>query len=180
MEYKFLQNRNYITETRKLRHVYRYLDDILVFDVPKAEFEEILTEIYPASLPATHSSGNNQQCAFLDLDIRIQPSFKITVYDKTRDFNFTVVKFISASSCAPQQLGYNMLFSQLVRFARICSLQEDFASEMARAFASMRTNGFDHDKLITTFFRFAKNYSNLLLKFGLMENNQIVNFAAKL
>ena len=173
LEFRFLKDIANNTEKHKLKYAFRYIDDILILNCSDKEFLDIASKIYPASLPLNHSSGNRVSCNFLDLHIQFLPSLQLSVYDKTQDFNFKVVKFIFASSNVTEQLGYNVLYSQLIRAARISNNRKAFVRFSLQFFSSIQSNGFANNRAKNICRRFCKNHLNLSLKFGISSKWEI-------
>jgi hypothetical protein len=103
----------------------RYIDDILVIN--HIGFGDIAYKIYPESLILEKSSPFTKRENFLDLHIRIiNNKFLTGIYHKVDDFNFDVINFPFPDSNINTSLGYTTFYSQLIRFARLCSSGEDF------------------------------------------------------
>lgn len=171
LEFRFLTDSNNQLICNRLNNIWRYLDDILIINVSADEFKAIAKRIYPESLPITQSSGSNTSCAFLDLQLIYNPSFRIKVYDKTSDFNFSVVKFIFAESDVPTRLGYNVFFAQVIRYARICSHVIDFTEKTKELFVTLINNGFNRRILNRILPSFFSKYQYLLVKYGITTKN---------
>ena len=74
-------------------------------------------------------------------------------------------------------MGYRVFYSQLIRNARICNNYNDFAPRIGQLVQTLIANGYYKPKLYDTFYKFATEYSALLLKFKLDEKHKIVKFA---
>ena len=48
------------------------------------------------------------------------------MYDKRDDFNFEIVNFPFLDGDVPRSPSYGVYISQLIRFARVCSIVDDF------------------------------------------------------
>ena len=60
--------------------------------------------------------------SFPDLGIEINDGkFTSEVYDKRRDFNFEILGLPAFTSNIPAKLTYNVLCSQMLRYAKMCS-----------------------------------------------------------
>ena len=67
----------------------------------------------------------------LDLDIKIVDNvFDVSVYDKTNNFSFKVVKFPSLLSNIPDTILYNVYFSQVIRYLNICNTSSNFLNNL--------------------------------------------------
>ena len=86
-----------------------------------------MNEIYPTDLVLTKENVGTSSATVLDLDINIvDNTFDISVYDKTNNFNFDVVKFPSLQSNIPDNVLYNVYYSQLIRYLNISSNSTNF------------------------------------------------------
>ena len=90
-------------------------------------FDRQLHKIYQDSLIANRSGNDFKVAVYLDVLVRVgQNGFSTSVYHKFDDFNFAVVVFTFPWSNVPIKMGYNVCSSQLLRFARICAVKDDF------------------------------------------------------
>ena len=48
------------------------------------------------------------------------------IYDKRHDFNLKIVNFPFLDGDVPRSPSYGVYISQLIRFARVCSIVNDF------------------------------------------------------
>ena len=105
----------------------RYLDDLLNIDNPY--FEQMVGQIYPAELQLNkaNSSDTDTEAPFLDLNLSISNGIVCSkIYDKRDDFNFEIVNFPFLDGDVPRSPSYGVYVSQLSRFARMCSIVDDF------------------------------------------------------
>ena len=108
-----------------LKHVLsnnkRYLDDILVLNCK--EFIDIYKTIYPSELTLEPSHGKGLDNHFLYLNHNMSDNNKLgfKIYNKTDDFDFKVIIFPFPESNIRSNITYSAFFSQLLRYARICS-----------------------------------------------------------
>jgi ubiquitin C-terminal hydrolase len=138
----------------------RYIDDILVIN--HIGFGDIAYKIYPESLILEKSSPFTKRENFLDLHIRIiNNKFLTGIYHKVDDFNFDVINFPFNTS-----LGYTTFYSQLIRFARLCSSGEDFYLRTNLILNKLCTRGYDFVVLKKYFFRFCSKYDWTLSKYN--------------
>ena len=104
---------------------FRYLDDLLNIDNPY--FEQMVGQIYPTELQLNKANSSDTEAPFLDLNLSItngNVSFKI--YDKRDDFTFEIVNFLCFDGDVPRSPSYGVYICQLIRFARVCSIVDDF------------------------------------------------------
>ena len=98
-------------------------------------FDRQLHNIYPDSLIANRSGNDCTVAAYLDVLVSVgQNGFSTSVYHKVDDFSFSVVLYTFLCSNEPIKMGYNVFSSQLLRFARICSVNYDFVERVEKVF----------------------------------------------
>jgi ubiquitin C-terminal hydrolase len=166
-EYKFISEnlKNNFALVKALSNNSRYIDDILVLN--HLDFGKLAKEIYPKQLILEKSSPFTKRENFLDLHIRIIDNVFITgIYHKVDDFNFEVINFPFPDSNIDTSLGYKTFYSQLVRFARLCSCREDFYHRTQLTFNKLLHRGYDCASLRKYFFRFCSKYNWVLAKYN--------------
>ena len=142
----------------------RYIDDIAV--VNYLNFDKIAKEIYGNALVLEGSSMGYHYDNFLDLNIRIHSSaFVIGIYHKVDDFNFEVINFPFPESNIHSKVGYNVFYSQLVRFFRLCNNSNDFLLRVKMIYNKWSGRGYDDRILFRYFLKFCSRYP-VLLKFS--------------
>ena len=103
----------------------RYLDDLLNIDNPY--FEHMVGQIYLTELQINKRNSSNTEAPFLDLDLFITIGIVSSkIYDKRDDCNFEIVNFPFLDVDAPRPPSYGVYISQRIRFARVCSNNDDF------------------------------------------------------
>ena len=99
---------------------YRYLDDLLNFDIPY--FEGLVNRIYPPELQLNKTNTADTEAPFLDLYLSISNGFVSSkIYDKPDDFDFDIVNFPFLDSDVLRSTSYGVNISQLIQFARVFS-----------------------------------------------------------
>ena len=84
-------------------------------------------QIYPTELQLHKANSSNTEAPFLDLNLSITNGIASSkIYDKRDDFNFEIVNFPFLDGDVPCSPSYGVYFSQLIRFARVCSTVDDF------------------------------------------------------
>ena len=103
----------------------RYLDDLLYIDNPY--FEQMIGQIYPTELQLNKANSSDTEAPFLDLNLSITNGIVSSkIYDKQDDFNFEIVNSPFLDGDVPRSPSYGVFISQLIRFARVCSIVYDF------------------------------------------------------
>ena len=99
----------------------RYLDDLLNIDNPS--FEQMVGKIYPTELQLSKANSSDTEAPFLDLNLFITNGIVSSkIYDKQDDFNFEIVNFPFLDGDVPRSASYGIYISELIRFARVCSM----------------------------------------------------------
>ena len=152
----------------------RYLDDILTIDNPW--FDSYKDEIYPKELTLNKASKSDTETPFLDLNIKIKDgSIETSVYDKREDFDFKIINFPWLDGDVPKLPSYGIYISQLVRFARACTDVTDFHHKNRQLTEKLLHQGYRFHKLVQTFWKFFKNYQDLIVKYGKLSVKEYVS-----
>ena len=161
MDKKNPSNIKYLLSNNK-----RYLDDLLVINC--SNFLEISSKIYPPELKLESSNGNGKYDHFLDLEINVVPNNTINfkIYNKTDDFNFEIVNFPFPKSNIHSNITYSSYFSQLFRYARICTNYIDFRNRCMLLSKKLIIRGFSANKLAWQFKKLCFKYNQLLQKYN--------------
>ena len=164
MEFDYLSKHK--KEAKDLRYTRRYIDDILCFNHPG--FLEIAANIYPPSLLLELTSAQNK-ATFLDSAVEINSEnsrLLVRIYNKTDDFNFKVVRYISVASYISLNVGYNVFYGELIRFGRITNLKCEFIQKTAKLLKEFAKKGYTQEKLFEKINQYFKMFSSSLGKFG--------------
>ena len=109
-----------------------------------------------------------RKCNYLDLCISVyRGKFRVTLYDKRKDYSFNVISYPFLDGNIPKNLSYGVFISQLVRFANINTTVEGFYSNICDLVKKLVNQGFDPAALRKKFLKFY-NYSklNIWCKYG--------------
>ena len=151
----------------------RYVDDLIIFNY--LYFHNLIRTIYPSSLDMERAGNNNKNVNYLDLNVSIEVTgISLSVYNKTDDFNFEVVTLTFPHSNIPIEIGYNVFYSQVLRYANICTNLEVFISHLSKTFNILISRGYLKSKLLKSVRRCMRKYSNIFVKFGVMDDNMIL------
>ena len=143
----------------------RYLDDLLYIDNPY--FEGMLNQIYPHDLQLNKANTLDTEAPFLVLHFFISNGFvSFKYYDKRDDFAKHVVKFPFLDGDVPSRPSYRVYFSQLIRFARVCSHVDDFNTRNKCLTAKFLKQGYRYHKLRKAFSKFYPQHNELVSKFS--------------
>ena len=156
-----------IDKARQLNYTFRYLDDLLTLNLDT--FDDLAKDIYPEELVLVCSNADSSQDCFLDLKLKVSEHLlDISIYHKVDDFNFDVISFPFPDSNISLNIGYNTFYSQLIRFAKLCSGVEHFTERANLTYSKLRYRGYNDEYLLRTAHRFQLKYSETLAdKFGI-------------
>ena len=108
------------------------------------EFENYLGQTYPAEPEIKDTMGNTTSASYLDLLLSTGRDGQLhtSIYDKQDDFNFHITNFPSLSSNIPSSTVYDVLISQLIRYARACPSYKCFMLRTRRLSSKLRKKGY--------------------------------------
>ena len=117
------------------------------------------------SLSKANSSDTDTEAPFLDLDLSMMNcivSSKIS--DKRDDFNFEIVNFPFLNGDVHRSPSYDVYILQLIRFARVCSIVDDFNKGNLFLTAKLLIQGYRCHKIRKEFSKFYHTNSGLIVK----------------
>ena len=109
-----------------------------------------------------------QQC-YLDMNIKtgnINPTFRISIYDKRDYFAFRIINFRHMDSNIPANLTYGVYISQLVRYARICTCKVDLKNRLHWLSLRLRQQDFETNLLQISFNKIFIRHGLIVEKYG--------------
>ena len=89
------------------------------------------------------------------------------IYDKRDDFNFEIVNFPFLDGDVPRSPSYGVYISQLNRFARVCSNDDDFNNRNLFLTAKLSKQGYRYHKIRKAFSKFYHRHSELIVKYNI-------------
>ena len=76
-----------------LQHIFRFQDDCLAVN-DNGLFGSIINDVYPSEMIINNTNISVSKCSYLDLLISVyQGKFRICLFDKRRDFRFSVISY---------------------------------------------------------------------------------------
>ena len=156
MEYNYLIA--HPGDCARIKFTTRYIDDILT--VGSTAMLELAQHIYPQSLPLSFDDTTKGTGHYLDLSID-RNNKTIGLYDKRNDFRFTVIRFTDALSNVPRQDALNVLYSQVIRVARICTNKDELRANLAELANQTKSKGFAMIEVHRTMDAVRKRYLSL-------------------
>ncbi len=158
------ENRN--DDITRLENIFRYQDDLLVFN-DDGLFEEILSDVYPPEMIVNKTNISARKTNFLDLTISIyRGKFYVKLYDKRDDYDFEVINYPFLDGNIPKNQSYGVFISQLVRFARINSSYNRFILDCKNLVNKLIRQNFNPAALRKRFEVFIDKYFDIWGKFG--------------
>ena len=156
-----------------LSNIKRYVDDVIIFNY--LYFHNLIRSIYPPSLDMERVGSNNKNVNYLELNVNIEVTgISLSVYNKTDYFNFEVVTLTFPHSNIPLEVGYNMFYSQVLRFANICNNLDTFMVHLSKMFIILVSRGYNKSQLLKYIRRCMRKYNSVFVKFGVLEDNTIL------
>ena len=142
---------------KSLNHTFRFIDDISPLN-DKGNFDKYKSQIYPSDLELNKENTGFKSASVLEMKIDIiGEKFNVSVYDKRDSFGFEVFRYPSIHSNIPDKTLYNVFYSQLVHFSRVCNNMEGFISACRLLKGRVLSKGAKEIKLFTTFKKFWAN-----------------------
>ena len=86
-------------------------------------------------------------------------------YDKRDDFDFHILNFRFLSSNIPSGPSYGVLISQLIRYAKCCSYNDDFRHRHKMLVERLVSQGYRYERLRNSFKKFYGRYQDLIVKY---------------
>ena len=122
------------------------------------------------------AGSNNKEINYLDLNINITTEgLEILVYNEINDFNFHVVSLTFPHSNIPTEVGYNVFFSQVLRYGNICTRFDIFTFHLHKIFKILVDRGYNRGKLIKNIQRCLEIWYNIFRKFGILDDDNIID-----
>ena len=140
----------------------RYIDDLLLWGVPPPTSQD-----YGGLDHQQHSLSTNS-VTFLGAKFTKQQngSILISVFDKTEEWNFPVIRYPHATSNKPDHQITGVVFSQLVRYRNICTTIKAFKEATTSLVKKFLERGHNRKIIIlgwqTYLRKFKKDKTNLL------------------
>ena len=152
----------------------RYVDDF--FGYSKHDISAIATTIYPRELKLNKTS-TDYHTHFLDTTVLVvNQKLVIQVYNKTDDFPFSVIKYSHSASNVHSALGYNTLYGEVLRFARICNDTKAFQDRCRAIYHEFMKLGYEQHKILITIFKCFHRNTKLMIRHNIFGETDIVRF----
>ena len=160
-----------------LSHNTRYVDDLGTLNY--LHFERLISRIYPSDLRMERSGEDNKNVNYLDVNLIIHPdgNTETVLYNKLNDFNFPVVMFTFPHGNMPVKVGYNVFYSQVLRYSNICSHLASFLKEVNTLFRLLTARAYDARTLKRNFSHLLQKRPEILLKYNVNTLEEIEDTA---
>jgi hypothetical protein len=144
----------------------RYIDDLLMVNNDNA-MTKMMSDIYPKELVLVPDDNDGNSAPFLDLLLTIKEGVVFSsIYDKRDNFDFPIVNFPTLTGNIPKKSSYGVFIGELVRYARACTLYEDFLSRALLLVNKLKTQFFTDRLLKLTWISFCDSHILLIQKYG--------------
>jgi hypothetical protein len=151
---------------------FRLIDDVLSVDNPhfvdaiSRPFE--LGGMYPAALDLNDTTVSPTEVRFLGMSVvDVEGKLCFNVFDKRREFPFTVCRYPHKCSLIPAYIAYGVFTGLLHRYYRICTQFEHFCWNASLLARTLVRQGWVMSRLRTIFRRFLQTRLGLKWKLKL-------------
>jgi len=123
---------------KKLRYIYRYIDDITVIN-DSGFFDKNFSQIYPKNLNLEKINSTSIQADVLDLNINIDnKKGTIKLYDKREFFPFKAINFPNYLSNVSKKMCMNVISNEIHRLYMIFSKESDWIEKLETFFSDLK------------------------------------------
>ena len=149
---------------------YQHKDDSIIFN---KTFRDYVKEIYPSQLTVEKANTFDDLANYLNLTFIIGSKNQLytRLCNTSDDFDFHIVNFpflLSNISVSPY---YGVYISQLIRYARWCSYNDDFGYRHKLLVDRLLSQGYEVKYLRNSFKKFCGRYANLIRKYQRLVKN---------
>ena len=140
------------SQAKKFNYTRRFIDDLNTFN-NDGLLEKFNAEgkIYPIEMVLNKENVGNKKGNFLELDMEIKgKQVEVKLFDKREAFGFEIVNYPHMDSNMPRSMAYGVFSSQMIRFARVCQLKDDFLFRMRSLICKLLRKGYLINRLKTT------------------------------
>ena len=162
-------------QAQSFNFTYRYIDDVL--SLHNKAFGDYLSVIYPDELEIKDTTESSRSASYLDILLQIADNNSLCtkLYDKRDDFNFAIVNFPFLDSNIPATPAYGVYVSQLIRYARACSMYTSFLSRALLLTSKLLKQGYLQPRLMATCKKFYGRHYSLIVKYNITVSQLIAD-----
>ena len=104
-------------------------------------------QIFPFELQLNEANSSDTEAPILDLNWSLTNGIVSSkIYDKRDDFNFEAVNFPFLDGDVPRSPSYGVYISQLIRFAIVCSNDDDLNNRNLFLTVKLLKQGYRYQK----------------------------------
>ena len=174
MEYRYITKhiKNNHPLSHCLRRTFRYIDDLLHVSTKTELFIETTKEMYHSSLTLERTNEENKETAFLDMLItpQAQGSLRLSLYNKTDDYSFEVIRYPHKKSCIPSKIGLNTFHGELLRIYRNCTHFQEFKVRVRALISRFAEIGYSKTEISSQFLKSVSRNPGFTLKYCMSRN----------
>ena len=174
-EFKFIDRKvkeGSLELARSFRGLNRYRDDCTALNID--DFRQLARDIYPPSLELSQENDDLNQATVLDMHVTISEGhFRTKVYNKTDSFPFEVISMPFLESNIDRRICYKVFYSQVLRYERLCSDQEDFTDRVRLLGNTLLRRGYNLDRINKEFRRVIGTYRTEFERWDIPTDSQI-------
>ena len=143
----------------------RYLDDLLNID--NNFFDSMVNSIYPSELQLNKANVSDTEASFLDLHLSISDGLsRLKLMINEMILIFDIVNFPFLDGDVPRSTSCGVYISQLIRFARVSSLVDDFNTRNKVLTAKLLRQGYRYHKIRKAFSKFYRRHFDIVSKYN--------------
>ena len=131
-------------------------------------------KIYPKEMVLNKENASYHTGTFLELDMEIKDkNIDVKLYDKRDSFKFEIVNFPHMDSNMPRTMAYGVFSSQIIRYARVCMVKDDFLYRMKSLVKKLLSKGYMIERQKRTAWRCINRHKWILNKCTSSEINDV-------
>ena len=163
------KNRSKLQLAKTLSNNKRYVDDLISLNY--AHFGDLYKNIYPDGLLMERSGNDNRVVNYLDVRLEFDGigNYTTTVYNKLDDFDFQIIQYTFSSGNMPHEIGHNIFYSEILRFAQLTSERKNFVTKVKRLYDMLVGRGYQKSSLIKKFRRVMGKHCHILTKYNVCD-----------
>ena len=150
-------------KARQMNFTFRYIDDLITFnnDLLRTEYKNI----YPDCLPLSFTTVSSTKTNYMDLTVNLGTRAECSLYDKRKDFNFKICRYVDDSSNVPLNSKLNTFYGELLRIIKNCDTKTDFEPNCRDLIVGNIEKGIEVNRILGTAIKLSRRYQGLLLKY---------------
>ena len=164
--HSLIDNQNYDLAA-KLSNLFRYQDDLIVFEDDRM-FETIIRDMYPPVMELENTNLSPCKVNYLDMTISVhRGKYFYKSFDKRNDFGFEIINYPDLRGNIPKRPAYGVFISQLVRFCSINRSVHHYKRDIEILVKKLLLKGFSKVRLCAKFRQYCLKYLQVWSKFGI-------------